>query len=205
MLSFLKNIMLSLTRLLLVLIILLPAKAIYRSTLMISSMGIEFQSRNNIQLLSTKTITTATRCSASCNQLSSCRTFDYDSVSKRCRLFEGDSTTGSIIASSSPTSLVGTVRISSTLYSPTHDQPCEACEESRYEVCSTNTNTCQCPSHTYWDGSVCALQLFDNATCAQGDSCRSDLNLTCGTECYGQFTRCVPINSTSKYTSLSSI
>ncbi len=31
---------------------------------------------------------TKIRCSAACNQLSSCRIFDYDSASKRCRLLK---------------------------------------------------------------------------------------------------------------------
>jgi hypothetical protein len=106
-------------------------------------------------------------------------------------LFEGDSTTGSIISSSSSTSVVGTVRISSTLYSSTYDQPCQACQQDRYEVCSTNTSTCQCPDHTYWNGSVCALQLFENETCGQVNSCRSDLNLSCLTDCYGNSPQCL--------------
>jgi hypothetical protein len=106
-------------------------------------------------------------------------------------LFEGDSTTGSIISSSSSTSVVGTVSISSTLYSSTYNQPCESCEQNRYEVCSTNTSTCQCPDHTYWNGSVCALQLFENETCGQANSCRSDLNLSCLTDCYGNSPQCL--------------
>jgi hypothetical protein len=100
-------------------------------------------------------------------------------------LFEGDSTTGTIISSSSSTSVVGTVRISSTLYSSTYNQPCQSCQQNRYEVCSINTSTCQCPVHTYWNGLVCALQLFENETCGQVNSCRSDLNLSCLTDCYG--------------------
>jgi hypothetical protein len=107
-------------------------------------------------------------------------------------LFEGDSTTGSIISSPSSTSLVGTVRITSTLYSSIHNQSCELCQENRYVVCSINTSTCQCPQHTYWNGSVCTLQLFENDTCEQWDSCRSDLNLTCTPDCYGYSPTCIP-------------
>jgi hypothetical protein len=85
-----------------------------------------------------------------CNQLTSCRTFDYDLVSQRCRLFEGD---------------------------------------------STNTSSCQCPLNTYWNGFVCALQLFENDPCEQSDACRLDLNLTCiSPNCYGEFPKCsVPV------------
>ncbi|CAF0866509.1 unnamed protein product [Rotaria sp. Silwood1] len=158
----------------------------------LTSMGLEYAPNNQIQLIVTETIQTKTLCSAACNQLPSCRIFDYDLISKRCRLFEGDSITGSIISSSSSTSIVGIVRISSNLYLSIHNQFCQACPENRYEVCSTNTNKCQCPVHTYWNGSVCALQLFENDTCTQPDACRSDLNLTCTTDCYGNWPKCLP-------------
>ena len=153
--------------------------SIYQSQMSLSPIGMEFEPQNNIQLISQQTIRSKLRCSVACNQLSSCRTFDYDSVSQRCRLFEGDSTTGSIGSSPSPTSIVGTVRISPPLYSSPHNQSCQSCQQTRYEVCSSNTSTCQCPMYSYWNGSLCALQLFENDTCSQWNSCRIDLNLTC--------------------------
>jgi len=174
--------------------------AVYQSLIQLSSMGMEFQPQNNVQLISIQTAQTTVLCSAACNQLSPCRTFDYDLVSKRCRLFEGDSTTESIILSSSSTSFVGTVLISSTLYSSIHDQNCQACQEDRYETCSTTTNTCQCPNHTYWNGSICALQLFANETCVLGNTCRSDLNLTCTPDCYGCSPKCLATVFDSKHT-----
>jgi hypothetical protein len=171
-------------------IMILPIHSMYQSKIRFTTTGLEYQPISDVQLISITTAQTKTRCSAACNQLSSCRVLDYDTVSKRCRLFEGDSTTGSIISSSSSTSLVGTVHISPTLYSSI-DQSCQSCQEDRYEICSSNTSTCQCPDHTYWNGLVCALQLFENETCGQLDSCRSDLNLTCLPNCYGSFTNCV--------------
>jgi len=165
--------------------------SIYQSNIKFTSSGFEYQPQNTIQLISINTAQTKLRCSAACNQLSSCRIFDYDSVSQRCRLFEGDTTTGSIIPSSSSTSVVGTVRIDSTLYSPIYNQSCQSCQQNRYEVCSANTTTCQCPPHSYWDGSVCALQLFQNDACSQLDMCRSDLNLTCGSNCNGYPPQCL--------------
>ena len=172
----------------------------YESRIAITPAGYEFQLRYSIQLLASTTAQTILTCSAACNQLSSCRTFDFDSVSKRCRLFEADSvTTGSIIVSSSSTSRVGTVQISSDLYSSTHNQPCTLCSIDRYETCSSNTSTCQCPRNSYWNGSVCALQLFENDTCGQQYICRSDLNLTCTLDCYGLFSKCVLILTDSKY------
>jgi hypothetical protein len=163
-------------------------------------MGLKYQPNNNIQLISTNSIQTKLLCSVACNQLSSCRIFDYDTVSKRCRLFEGDLTTGSIISSSSTASVVGTVQISSNLYSSVYNQSCQFCQQNRYETCSINASTCQCSGHTYWNGLVCALQLFENETCGQLNSCRSDLNLSCLSDCYGQFSKCSPLIIDSKNT-----
>ncbi len=163
-------------------------------------MGLQYQPTNSIQLISIQTAQSKLRCSAACNQLKSCRIFDYDIESKQCRLFEGDSTTGSIISSSSSTSVVGIISISSTLYSSSYNQSCQLCQYSRYETCSSNTSTCQCPSHTYWNGSICALQLFGNDTCEQLNSCRSDLNLSCLTDCYGNSPTCVSSAIYSKNT-----
>ncbi|CAF3800152.1 unnamed protein product [Rotaria sordida] len=177
----------------LIIINVLPIDSIYQSYMKLTSTGLEYTPNNTIQLLATEIIQTKILCSEACNQLSSCRIFDYDLISKRCRLFEGDSTTGSIISSSSSTSIVGIVQIFSTLYSSIHNQSCQACQENRYEICFTNINKCQCPANTYWNGSVCALQLFENDTCTQRDACRSNLNLTCTTDCYGDWSKCLPI------------
>ncbi|CAF0855149.1 unnamed protein product [Adineta ricciae] len=160
--------------------IFLPINAIYQSRLTISSAGYEFQPRYSIQLLTSTTTPTIADCSLLCNQLLSCRILDFDSLSERCRLFEADTiTAGSIIVSSSSTSQVGTVHISSDLYVLIHNRSCNLCQEYRYETCAENTNICQCPRNSYWNGSVCALQLLENDTCVQRDACRSDLNLTC--------------------------
>ncbi|CAF3939113.1 unnamed protein product [Adineta steineri] len=121
-------------------------------------------------------------CAFACNQQPSCHAFDYDSASERCRLFEGDLTTGSIVSSTSATSIVGIIELFPSLFVKTHNQSCETCQDSRYEICSPTTNTCQCRSNSFWDGSICALQLFTNDTCSQIDSCRKDQNLTCVTD-----------------------
>lgn len=179
----------------------LSIASVYQSYMKKSSNGFEFQPRSSIQLLSTTTFPKFIHCAAACNQLVSCRTVDYDSSSKQCRLFEGDSSTGSIVSSSSSTSFVGTVRISVDLYSSVHNFPCQTCEQNRYEICSTNMSTCQCPSHTYWNGYICALQLWTNDTCENTIVCRSDLNLSCKFDCSSQSSRCAPSNFTSKYRS----
>ena len=112
--------------------------------------------------------------------------------SRRCRLFEGDLTTGSMIPSASATSVVGTMVISPSMFAQSHAQPCQACVDSRYEICDANTSTCQCRPHSFWNKSTCAMQLFANETCSQVGSCRSDLNLTCVADFIGQFRECAP-------------
>jgi hypothetical protein len=175
---------------LLLLLLLARASPVYYSYIALSSFGMEFQPRMATQILSMATSRSIARCSAACNQLEPCRTFDYDSSSKQCRLFEGDSTTGSTVPSASPTSIGGTVPVFPSLFTSTHNQPCPMCDQTRYGFCSMNTSTCRCPKHTYWNGLICALQLFDNDTCAQIDACRSNFNLTCSANMYGEFQKC---------------
>ena len=171
--------------------ILIPSiDSIYQSNIQFTSSGLEYQPNNNIQLLATSIASTKIQCSATCNRVSTCLILDYDTVSKQCRLFAGDLTSGSIISSSSSTSLVGTVRISSILYSSLYNQSCQLCQQNRYQVCSVNTTTCQCPSRTYWTESICALQLLQNDPCSQSNMCRGDLNLTCGSDCLGYPSKC---------------
>ncbi|CAF1215172.1 unnamed protein product [Adineta steineri] len=165
---------------------------------MFSSAGYEFQPRHTIQLILVTTARSRIICSATCNEQPACHTFDYDSASGRCRLFEADQTVGSIIVSTSLTSVVANVLISQSQFDHTYNQSCEACQEDRYQYCSINGSTCQCRPHTFWNGSVCLLQLFENDTCSQRDACRTDFNLICAIE-YGQFSVCA-----SGFTSLTS-
>ncbi|CAM4781377.1 unnamed protein product [Rotaria magnacalcarata] len=150
-----------------------PTHAIYASKLSLSLQGHEFQPQYGVQLIFNKTAQSRLLCSAACSQNPSCRTFDYDSSSHHCRLFEADLTNGTILAMAFQMSLVGT------------------CQENRYQTCSSITNTCQCPGNSYWNGSMCPLQLFENAACSQIDACRSDLNLSCIINSYGEFTQCL--------------
>ncbi|CAF5226520.1 unnamed protein product, partial [Rotaria magnacalcarata] len=101
-----------------------------------------------------------------------------------------DLTNGAIIATASQTSIVGSMILSASLYASMYNQSCSACQENRYQTCSSTTNTCQCPGNSYWNGSMCPLQLFENATCSQIDACRSDINLSCIMNSYGEFTQC---------------
>ncbi|CAF3681929.1 unnamed protein product, partial [Rotaria socialis] len=168
-----------------------PAHAIYSSTLSLSLQGHEFQPQYGVQLIFNTTAQSLLLCAAACSQNPLCRTFDYDSSSHRCRLFEADLTNGAIIAMASQTSIVGSVILSASLYASMYNQSCSACQENRYQTCSSATNTCQCPGNSYWNASMCPLQLFANAACNQIDACRSDLNLSCIINPYGEFTQCL--------------
>lgn len=68
-----------------------------------------------------------------CNVHIQCRTFDYDSSSYVCRLFEGAASTGNLIPSIL-SSRVGALQFSPDLYT-TFDQSCSQCIQSRYLTC----------------------------------------------------------------------
>jgi hypothetical protein len=151
----------------------------------ISNMGVEFVPIDSfLPPLLIFTSKNRLYCYLECNKRIDCRTFDFDSNSRQCRLWDCDMTTGSIVASpSKPQSVVGTIQFSSSLYANINNRSCAACAQSRYETCDVNSNTCQCPSKTFWTGSICSAQLLQNQICSQVDACRSDLNLTCQPSC----------------------
>lgn len=105
-----------------------------------------------------------------------CRTFDYDSLSYICRLFEGAIDTGSIVSSVS-TSRIGALHFSPQ-YFVAYGQSCFHCEQNRYLICLNET--CRCPIHSFWNGVYCENQRYLQAPCSEPDSCRSDvLGLQC--------------------------
>ncbi len=112
-----------------------------------------------------------------CNENIQCRTFDYDTQSCVCRLFEGAIQTGQIVASGSLMSSVGAIRLASTLYNA-FGQPCTNCIQSRYLICSSN-NTCQCPVNTAWNGTQCINQGYEDANCLDNQWCRNDIGFVC--------------------------
>ena len=116
-------------------------------------------------------------CTRQCHSHSLCRLFDYDSLSTRCRLFQGDLTTmGQLIPSASSSSRVGSLRLSSDQF-VNIGQPCSMCVGSRYLSC--RNGTCQCPSNTFYDGSICQAQRLMGQSCQNASECRPDLNQTC--------------------------
>jgi hypothetical protein len=95
-------------------------------------------------------------CASQCNQQQLCRYFDYDTSTGGCRIFLD----GTVVASTVPTSQVGTVLYMPDLYS-SHGQPCtwNNCQINRYLICDS-TNTCQCPTSLFWNGAMCVGELL---------------------------------------------
>ena len=115
-----------------------------------------------------------------CNQDVQCRTYDYDSQSLVCHLFESAVETGSVVSSVSLTSRVGAVYFWPKFFIA-YGQQCSQCTQNRYLICSStnNNNTCQCPIHTFWNGIQCENQRYANGYCSNNEQCRTDANLNC--------------------------
>ncbi|CAF1155264.1 unnamed protein product [Adineta steineri] len=156
-----------------------------QSTIKTSALGYQFipidTSRPPLFTCTTKNLL---YCADECNKRVTCRTFDFDADSLQCRLWEMDTTTGSIVASpSKPRSSVGSIQLSSSNYVNIHNRSCSHCDQSRYEICNVNSSTCQCPPFTYWNNGMCMTQLFQGQLCANAYACRTDLNLSCQPSC----------------------
>ncbi|CAF1507059.1 unnamed protein product, partial [Adineta steineri] len=133
---------------------------------------------NIIELLAINpNIRTLIRCAILCDRNIQCRTFDYDSISKQCRLFEGSIDTG-ILLSVSSASVVGSIKIDESLYD-LYNASSDACANNRFLVSDTLNDWCHCPIHTYWNESICVNQRYDGEVCANDNWCRTDLNITC--------------------------
>jgi hypothetical protein len=150
----------------------------WQSLTKLSSNGFEFSPVDEqALLLSNITGNSIFSCTRLCHSTETCRIFDFNAQSLRCRLFEGNiATMGSIVASSSSQSYVGSIQINADQF-VYHGQPCSSCLRSRYLTCLNNT--CQCQSHTYFDGSICQSQKLLGDGCSNSTECRSDLNYTC--------------------------
>ena len=156
----------------------------FESTIQLTAFGTQFQPRSAIEQLATfASIRSILRCAMQCNQNRQCRTFDYDSSSLDCRLFEGDISTGTVLNHSIPSSSrIGSIRLSTPdaleQYA-SHNQTCDRCGlgVNRYLQCTSDR--CQCPVHTYWNGQICSNQLYNGSACNSSSECRQDLNLTC--------------------------
>ena len=85
-----------------------------------------------------------------------------------------------------PTSAVGYILLNPsmfTLYNASNDQ----CADSRFLDSETLSGFCECPVHTFWNGSLCLNQRFVNDSCANNRWCRDDLSLNCtSSKCVGK-------------------
>ncbi|CAF1083574.1 unnamed protein product [Adineta steineri] len=167
----------------------------------LSQAGYRFQPESNVQLIFTfSNIRTSVTCAIHCYQNILCRTFDFDSSSHQCRLFEGSVDTGTLI-STVITTLVGWIEMDASmfsLYNATSDQ----CINNRFLYSDIISGRCECPMHTFYDGSMCLNQRFDGNTCANNSWCRTDLNINCiASICVGPTTPSMPSTTVTSYTS----
>jgi hypothetical protein len=164
-----------------------PAQSqyIYQSLTVISNQGNQYSPIDiSTQFISSSIVNSFKLCAMACNTNTLCRVYDFGAIiSQQCRLFEGDiGTLGAITPSLMPNSVVGSIQMTSSLFTQ-YGQACSSvCVESRYLKCGSNS-TCECMPHTYWNSSsgMCLPQSpILGASCEQGmNMCREDLNYTC--------------------------
>lgn len=143
----------------------------------LSNHGFEFITYDSQALILAEISQSMLTCIQKCNLIAHCRTFNYDTVIKYCRLYEGDAdTTGSIVASLSSYLLYGSIRLLPQDFI-NYGHSCASCPQNRYLTCVNST--CQCQIHTYFDGFVCRSQKFNGSQCSSNIECRQDLNFTC--------------------------
>ena len=158
---------------------------IYRSSYVFSSPGTQYLPANEqAQFISSAFVNSRKLCAMECNKNVLCRIFDYGVLrSNECRLFEGDvGTLGSIVSSSVSDTVVGTLQMSSSLFSQ-YGQSCSSiCVENRYLICNASS-VCDCMPHSYWNAStgMCLPQItIEGIPCErQLVMCREDIGLMC--------------------------
>ncbi|CAF1200711.1 unnamed protein product [Rotaria sordida] len=150
----------------------------WQSSANLSSKGFEFSPIDEQALLLFDIIAKSLiSCVKICHSTVPCYIFDFDDQSHRCRIFEGNITTmGSIVASSSSQSRVGSIKLYPEQFTNL-GQSCSFCQRSKYLTCINNT--CLCPAHTYFNGLICQSQKLLGANCTIDGECRLDLNYIC--------------------------
>jgi len=148
--------------------------------------GNQFKAANVVELLSTSSnVRTIISCVMLCYRNSLCRTFDFDSSSGQCRLFEGSVDTGRLLPNFA-TTIVGWINMSPSMFS-LYNASSDQCVDNRFLDSETLSDRCECPIHTFWNGSMCLNQRFDNDTCENNNWCRTDLWINCtGLMCIGK-------------------
>ncbi len=145
----------------------------------LSTIGTQFQPANQVELLATFSNTpTTVSCAMHCYYDSLCRTFDFDSNSQKCRLFEGSVDTGILLSTSLLSSVVGWINIPPSTYDM-YNAPSNQCVNNRFLVSDVSSGLCQCPIYTFWNGSMCLNQRYAGEVCENNNWCRTDLNISC--------------------------
>lgn len=149
-----------------------------QSTIVLSSQGLEYSPNDQTTLL---LFTIESRllsfCAHKCLLITNCRIFNYDFQSRQCRLYgTDDDYSRSIINSSSTQSVVGSIQTTMEEFN-NYGRSCSFCLYSLQLKCINST--CQCQSHSYYDGSICRTQRLNGGECNDTIQCRNDLNLIC--------------------------
>ncbi|CAF1450480.1 unnamed protein product [Didymodactylos carnosus] len=148
----------------------------FQSFIHLDDLGTSFAPADPIELINTISVSSKIGCAQACNLNSLCRTFDYDTLSKRCRLFEGEITTGKVNKSAAIPSRVSSIAYTQQLYLA-YNQTCDQCQINRYLLCINQT--CHCPPHTYWNAWMCLNQGYNGSLCKNDEWCRTDKHITC--------------------------
>ncbi|CAF0989993.1 unnamed protein product [Adineta steineri] len=172
-----------------------------QSSLNLQAPGFDFLPANPVELITTYTgMNSFLLCYIQCNMNPLCRTFVSDIVlSSVCRLYEGSIDTGIIVKSSSLTSRVGGLYYYSSLYD-VYNQICDphVLSANCYLICVDNV--WQCPTTTFWNGSMCLNQVYYGDTCTMNEACRQDIGLQCSSDCQ----KCI-CNSTASWNNISCV
>ena len=157
----------------------LVANGIDPAQFTLSTTGTQFQPANPIELLATFSNTsTAVYCAMHCYRNIQCRTFDLDTNSQQCRLFEGSVDTGTLMSTSLLSSVVGWVNIPPSAYNM-YNAASDQCINNRFLYSDISSGLCECPIHTFWNGSMCLNERYAGEICQNNNWCRIDLNISC--------------------------
>ncbi|CAF1582370.1 unnamed protein product [Rotaria magnacalcarata] len=157
----------------------------YQVKFKLTSFGMKFQYPNISDLYSVQSNVFSTiRCAKICSIEPECQTFDYDISSNVCRLFSIWSYQGTIVASTSSTSLVGYVEQTIGLYS-LYRKPCNSSRDiNRYLLCTSN-NLWSCRAQLVYNGSVCQSDVaYSYTTVSYQQECLQNQTMVWnGTSC----------------------
>jgi hypothetical protein len=157
---------------------------IFQSIMILQGTGTDFIPANPIELITTYTdLPTLISCYIKCNMDPLCRTFVSNITWPFvCRLYQGSIDTGTVVATYSPTSQVAGLRYDASLYG-VYNQGCDLNLPplDRYLICINGS--WNCPTGTYWNGSMCINQVYYESSCNANKTCRDDIGLICSSIC----------------------